>query len=74
MAGRSLAGRFRASDGSDEDPDTGPRDSGESPESSGSAHLVMVHVDESALRGRGGASDLPLSGVLAHEVAGRARL
>ena len=60
MARRSLSGRFRGMDGSDEDPDTEPRDSAESPESSGSAHLVMVHVDESALRGKGGASDLPI--------------
>ena len=60
MARRSLSGRFRGIDGSDEDPDTEPRDSAESPESSGSGHLVMVHVDESALRGKGGASDLPI--------------
>ena len=57
MARRSLTGRFRGIDGSDEDPDTEPRDSAES---SGSGHLVMVHVDESALRGSGGASDLPI--------------
>ena len=60
MARRSLSGRFRGIDGSDEDTDTEPRDSAESPESSGGAHLVMVHVDESALRGKGGASDLPI--------------
>ena len=54
MARRSLSGRFRGIDGSDEDPDTEPRDSAESPESPGSGHLVMVHVDESALRGKGG--------------------
>ena len=63
MARRSLSGRFRGIDGSDEDPDTEPRDSAESPESSGSGHLVMVHVDESALRGKGGASDLPIKTV-----------
>ena len=60
MARRSLSGRFRGIDESDEDPDTDPLDSAESPESSGSGHLVMVHVDESALRGKGGASDLPI--------------
>ncbi len=58
MARRSLSGRFRGIDGSDEDPE--PRDSAESPESSGGGHLVMIHVDESALRGKGGASDLPI--------------
>ena len=60
MARRSLSGRFRGIEGSDEDPDPEPRDSAESPEPSGSGHLVMVHVDESALRGKGGASDLPI--------------
>ena len=63
MARRSLSGRFRGIDGSDEgdeDPETQSRDSAESPESSASGHLVMVHVDESALRGKGGASDLPI--------------
>ena len=60
MARRSLSGRFRGIDGSDEDPDAAGPDSAESPESSGSGHLVMVHVDESALRGKGGASDLPI--------------
>ena len=60
MARRSLSGRFRGIEGSDEDTDTEPRDSAESPEPSGSGHLVMVHVDESALRGKGGASDLPI--------------
>ena len=40
-----------------------PGDSAESPESSGSGHLVMVHVDESALCGKGGASDLPIKTV-----------
>ena len=63
MARRSLAGRFRGIDESDEDTDTEPPDSAESPESSGGAHLVMVHVDESALRGKGGASDLPIKTV-----------
>ena len=58
MARRSLSGRFRGIDGSDEDPE--PRDSAESPEPSGGGHLVMIHVDESALRGKGGASDLPI--------------
>ena len=60
MARRSLSGRFRGIEGSDEHPDPEPRDSAESPEPSGSGHLVMVHVDESALRGKGGASDLPI--------------
>ena len=60
MARRSLSGRFRGIDGSDEDPDPEPRDSAESPEPSGGGHLVMIHVDESALRGKGGASDLPI--------------
>ena len=63
MARRSLSGRFCGIDGSDEDPDTEPRDSAESPEPSGGGHLVMIHVDESALRGKGGASDLPISTV-----------
>ena len=63
MARRSLSGRFRGIDGSDEDPDPEPRDSAESPEPSGGGHLVMIHVDESALRGKGGASDLPIKTV-----------
>ena len=60
MARRSLSGRFRGIGESDEDPDAEGPDSAESPESPGSGHLVMVHVDESALRGKGGASDLPI--------------
>ena len=63
MARRSLSGRFRGIDESDGDSDTETRASAESPESSGSGHLVMVHVDESALCGKGGASDLPIKTV-----------
>ena len=65
MARRSLSGRFR---GIDSETDKGEEDdangesgaTGDSAESPGSGHLVMVHVDESALRGKGGASDLPI--------------
>ena len=61
MARRSMAGRFNG-DGSDQE--HGEAEVGsDSAESSASAHLVMVHVDESALRGNGGASDLPIKTV-----------
>ena len=65
MTRRSLSGQYR---GIDSETDKGEEDgangesgtTGDSAESPGSGHLVMVHVDESALRGKGGASDLPI--------------
>ena len=62
MAKRCLSGRFRgigdgdATQGADSEEAECP----DSAESSSSGHLVMVHVDESVLRGKGGASDLPM--------------
>ena len=62
MAKKALKGNLQRASEEIVDEETGEivefRDSAES-----SGHLVMVHVDESALRGKGGASDLPLETV-----------
>ena len=67
MARRTLSGCFRGSVKASDVwflPDTsGCIDDEPTPEQSGPAHLVMVHVEESVLRGEGGTSDLPTPAV-----------
>ena len=63
MARRTLSGCFRGSAKEGDywwDPDTSRMALDEpTPEQSGPAHMVTVHVSEAALDGRGGTSDLP---------------
>ena len=67
MARRTLSGCFRGSAKASDIwflPDTsGCIHDDPTPEQSGPAHLVMVHVEESVLRGEGGTSDLPTPAV-----------
>ena len=67
MAKRTLSGCFRGSARAGSiwfRPDTsGCLVDEPTPEQSGPAHLVMVHVEESVLRGEGGTSDLPTPAV-----------
>ena len=67
MARRTLSGCFRGSAKAGSiwfRPDTSECLVDEpTPEQSGPAHLVMVHVEESVLRGEGGTSDLPTPAV-----------
>ena len=62
MARKAIRGSLHRATEEEVDEETGEvRERCDSAESSG--HLVMVHVDESALSGSGGASDLPLETV-----------
>ena len=67
MARRTLSGCFRGSAKASDIwflPETsGCIHDDPTPEQSGPAHLVMVHVEESVLRGEGGTSDLPTPAV-----------
>ncbi len=62
MAKRSLSGHLHGGgNGAEEGEASEETESGSSRDAAASpSHLVLVHVDESALRGKGGASDLPL--------------
>ena len=67
MARRTLSGCFRGSAKASDvwflSDTSGCIDDEPTPEQSGPAHLVMVHVEESVLRGEGGTSDLPTPAV-----------
>ena len=62
MARRSLSGRCRGSGDREESSESAEESEGKLSRDGveSHSHLVLVHVDESALRGKGGASDLPL--------------
>ncbi len=62
MAKKALKGNLNRTSEEVVNEETGDSEEFRDPAES-SGHLVMVHVDESALRGKGGVSDLPLETV-----------